>query len=196
MPSDEEDDLAPLAARASSGDEDAARALVGRLHPLVWRIVHAHLPWREDPRDLVQEVFVKVFTRLDQFRADSPFTHWVARIAVTTCLDRLKHQRRRPELRRSDLSEAESACFDQALDSRAPDDALHAASARELADHLLDLLPPADRAILRWLDLDGDSVADIAARTGLGASAIKMRASRAREQLRREVATLRNQGLL
>lgn len=90
-----EDDLAPLVARASTGDELAARELIERLHPLVWRIVKAHLPRRDDPDDLIQDVFVKMFTRLPQYRADSPFTHWLSRLTVTTCLDRLKHQRRR-----------------------------------------------------------------------------------------------------
>lgn len=196
MPAPDEDDLAPLAARASSGDEAAGCELVGRLHPLLWRIVHAHLPRRTDAGDLIQEVLVKMFTRLPQFRGDSAFTHWVSRIAVTTCLDRLKHERRRPELRRADLNEHESQVFEQLLDGTAQPDALDAAASRELAGHLLDLLPPEDRALLRWLDLDGDSISDIAARTKLGESAIKMRASRARQKLRAEVEALRAKGLL
>jgi RNA polymerase sigma-70 factor (ECF subfamily) len=192
----DEDDLALLAARASSGDETAARELVERLHPLLWRIVHAHLPRRTDAGDLIQEVLVKMFSRLHQYRGDSPFAHWVSRMAVTTCLDRLKHERRRPELRRADLSEDEAHAFEQVVTGTAQADALDAAVARELAEHLLDLLPPDDRALLRWLDLDGDSISEIAARMQLGESAVKMRASRARTKLRAEVEALRAKGLL
>jgi RNA polymerase sigma-70 factor, ECF subfamily len=195
MPPDE-DELAPLATLAAAGDESAARELVERLHPLLWRIVHAHLPRRTDPADLIQEVLVKMFTRLHQYRADSPFAHWVSRLAVTTCLDRLKHERRRPELRRADLNEGEAEVFEQMMSGTAQADGLDAMAARELADHLLDLLPPDDRALLRWLDLDGDSVSDIAARMKLGESAVKMRASRARTKLRAEVEALRAKGLL
>ena len=195
MPPDE-DALAPLARSAAAGDESAARELVERLHPLLWRIVHSHLPRRTDPADLIQEVLVKMFTRLHQYRADSPFAHWVSRLAVTTCLDRLKHERRRPELRRADLNEHEAEAFEQMMSGTAQPDALDAAAARELALHLLDLLPSDDRALLRWLDLDGDSISDIAARTKLGESAIKMRASRARQTLRAEVEALRVKGLL
>ncbi len=195
MPCDE-DGLAPLAASAAAGDEAAARELVELLHPLLWRIVHAHLPRRTDPDDLIQEVFVKMFTRLHQYRAESPFTHWASRIAVTTCMDRLKHERRRPELRRADLNEKEARAFEQMMSGTAQPDALEVVAARELADHLLDLLSPEDRAMLRWFDLDGDSISDIAARMKLGESAVKMRASRARQKLRAEVEALRAKGLL
>lgn len=128
MPPTDEDNLAPLAARASSGDEAAARELVVRLHPLLWRIVHAHLPRRTDAGDLIQEVLVKMFTRLHQYRADSPFAHWVSQLAVTKCLDRLKHERRRPELRPADLSEDEAHVFEQVTTGAAQADALNAAA--------------------------------------------------------------------
>jgi RNA polymerase sigma-70 factor (ECF subfamily) len=196
MPPADEDELAPLAQRAAGGDETAARDLIERLHPLLHRIVHAYLPRRDDPRDLIQEVLMKMFTRFHQYRADSPFTHWVSRLAVTTCLDRLKHERRRPELRRADLAEHEQHVFEQIAAGTAQPDALDADAARELAEHLLDLLPPADRALLRWLDIEGESIASIAARLNLGESAVKMRASRAREKLRAEVNRLRSEGLL
>ena len=195
MPRDD-DELAPLAASAAAGDEAAARELVERLHPLLWRIVHAHLPRRTEGSDLIQEVLVKMFARIHQYRGDSPFAHWVSRLAVTTCLDRLKHERRRPELRRADLNEHEAEVFEQIMSSTAQADALDAVAARELAHHLLDLLPPEDRALLRGLDLDGDSISDIAARMKLGESAVKMRASRARQTLRAEVEALRAKGLL
>ncbi len=191
-----EDELAPLATLAAAGDDAAARELVERLHPMLWSIVQAHLPRRTDPADLIQEVLVKMFSRLHQYRADSPFAHWVSRLAVTTCLDRLKHERRRPELRRADLSLQEAEIFDQLMGGSTQADALDAVAARELAHHLLNLLPPDDRALLRWLDLDGDSISELAARLKLGESAVKMRASRARQKLRTEVEALRTKGLL
>lgn len=96
MPQTDEDALAPLATRAMAGDESAARELAEAPHPLLWRIVHAHLPHRTDASDLIQEVLIKMFAHLHQYRADSPFAHWVSRLAVTTCLDRLKNERDDP----------------------------------------------------------------------------------------------------
>ena len=87
------------------------RALVERLYPQVIRIVRSHPPVRAAEKDLAQEIFLKLFTRLNQYRerASVPFQHWVSRLAVRTCLDASRAERRRPEWRWSDLSEEQSA---------------------------------------------------------------------------------------
>jgi RNA polymerase sigma-70 factor (ECF subfamily) len=71
-----------LLRRVQAGDELAACAVVEQLHGHVRKIVLAHLPRRDDPEDLMQEVFLKVFSRLDQFRGKVPFENWVARVAL------------------------------------------------------------------------------------------------------------------
>src|ERR1041385_4978867 len=86
--SEENQELPALIARVQERDEAAARALVERLHPLVARIVRAHLPRGEDEADLRQEVFLKIFSRLESFRGDMPFEHWVSRVAVNRSEER------------------------------------------------------------------------------------------------------------
>ena len=71
--------------RVRVGDEDASRELMQHLHPLVVKIVRSHLPRRTSEEDLIQAVFVKVFTRIEQYRGAVPFEHWVSRVAVNTC---------------------------------------------------------------------------------------------------------------
>src|SRR4051794_30801980 len=95
--------LASVLARVRENDEAAARELVERLDPLVAQVVHANLPRRDEPEDLMQEVFLKMFSRLGQFRGEVPLEHWVSRITLNTCLDHLRRQRARPELRMADL---------------------------------------------------------------------------------------------
>lgn len=170
--------------------EDSARTLVERLHPLVLRIVRAHLPRRSSEEDLSQEVFMKMFTRIDQWRAQMPFEHWVSRVAVTTCLDALRHQKRRPELRWADLGESEAEMLDHVLQDESEASAGDAVSARELAHKLLETLNPADRLVLTMMDMEGRSVADVQAATGWNATLVKVRAFRARRKLRKALATL------
>jgi len=57
-----------------------------------------HLPSRAAEEDLAQDIFAKIFSRLDQYqpRHAIPFEHWVSRLAVRTCLDGLRAERRRP----------------------------------------------------------------------------------------------------
>jgi RNA polymerase sigma-70 factor (ECF subfamily) len=77
----------------------------------VIRIVRSHPPVRAAEKDLAQEIFLKLFTRLNQYRerAGVPLQHWVSRLAVRTCLDASRAERRRPEWRWTDLSEEQSA---------------------------------------------------------------------------------------
>ena len=185
MPEDQPFDLAGCLDRVRKRDQDAARDLVEHLHPLVIRIARAHLPRRVAEEDLAQEIFLKMFTRIDQYQGNVPFTHWVSRIAVTTCIDQLRAQKRRPELRWADLSERETQVLDSAVSNEndvAPDDALEA---RELVHKLLDRLSPQDRLVIQYLDLDQKSIAEISALTGWNQTLVKVRAFRARRKLQR-----------
>ena len=184
-------DVAACLVRVRRRDQQAARELVEHLHPLVLRIVRSHLPRRVAEEDLCQEVFLKMFSRLAQYQGAVPFTHWVSRIAVTTCIDHLRAQRRRPEFRWADLSENEAQVLDAVLTGEndvATNDAL---AARELVHKLLSQLKPEDQMVVRMLDLEQRSIAEIAAATGWNQSLVKVRAFRARRKLQKLFQELR-----
>lgn len=183
-------DLAGCLERVRRNDQDAARALVEHLYPLVIRIARARLPRRVSEEDIAQDVFLKMFARLSQYQGAVPFTHWVSRIALTTCIDHLRQQQRRPEFRWADLSENEVEVLENVLtneNERGPDDAL---TSRELVNKLLDQLKPEDRLVIQLLDLEQKSIAEIARLTGWNSSLIKVRAFRARRKLRKALEEL------
>lgn len=178
-------DLVACLQRVRQRDQLAARELVDHLYPQVIRIVRGHLPRRVAEEDLAQEIFLKMFTRLDQYQGAVPFPHWVSRIAVTTCIDHLRAQKRRPEFRWADLSENEAQVLDAVLtneNDRTPDDAL---AAHELVHKLMDQLKPEDRMVIQMLDLEQKSIAEISAATGWNTSLVKVRAFRARRKLQK-----------
>jgi len=182
---DETFDLVGCLARVRQRDQVAARLLVEHLYPLVSRIVRSHLPRRVAEEDLAQDIFLKMFTRLDQYQGHVPFPHWVSRIAVTTCIDQLRAQKRRPEFRWADLSENEAEVLSNVItDERAvlPGDAL---AARELVHRLLAQLKPADRQVIQLLDLEQKTIAEISALTGWNQTLVKVRAFRARRKLQK-----------
>src|SRR5476651_1781074 len=150
MPDDDPPfDLAGCLERVRQQDQLAARELVEHLYPLVIRIVRSHLPRRVPEEDLAQEIFLKMFTRIAQYQGAVPFSHWVSRIAVTTCIDHLRAQKRRPEFRMADLSETQTDALDAAITNEndvAPDDAL---AAKELVYKLLDRLNADDRLVIQ-----------------------------------------------
>jgi RNA polymerase sigma-70 factor (ECF subfamily) len=190
MADDETFDLPACLERVRQRNQMAARELVEHLYPLVIRIVRSHLPRRVAEEDLAQEIFLKMFTRLDQYKGAVAFSHWVSRIAVTTCIDQLRAQKRRPEFRWADLSEKEAEMLDSVLTSSgavAPNDAL---AARELVYKLLGQLKAEDRLVLQLLDLEQRSVAEISGLTGWNPSLVKVRAFRARAKLKKLFAEL------
>ncbi len=176
--------------RVRNNDSEAAEDLVRDLFPLVMRIVRGHLPRRMDPEDLAQIVFVKVFQKIDQFNGDAPFPHWVSRIAVNTCLNELRAEKARPELRWADLGEEQSEALERVLERSDDTPVDEQTATRDLAERLLETLPPRDRLILTLLDLEERTVAETAAITGSPEAVIKVRAFRARRKLRKELERL------
>ena len=186
-------DLAVWVERTRAGDEAAARHLLARLHPLVVKIVRAHLPWRSSPEDLVQMVFIKVFTRLGQYGGEVPLEHWVARIAVNTCISQIKAQRSRPEWRWADLSAEQAGMLER---QETADDAGSVArnlAARETVALLLDGLPPADRLLITLHYLEHQSIGEMSLATGWGAVTIRVRLMRARRKMGKLLRALREE---
>ena len=184
---DSEFDSGRCLERVRQHDQDAAAALVEALYPMVIRIVRNHWSRQSDEEDLAQEIFLKMFSRLDQYeaRAGIPLEHWVSRLAVRTCLDALRAKGRRPEVRIGDLPEEQQAWLDYlAADESAPPDSA-AGSARELVGKLLSKMSPEDRLVITLLDLEEKSVKEISELTGWGQSLVKVRAFRARRKLRK-----------
>ncbi len=182
---DESFDLVGCLARVRQRDQVAARQLVEHLYPLVSRIVRSHLPRRVAEEDLAQDIFLKMFTRLEQYQGNVPFPHWVSRIAVTTCIDQLRAQKRRPEFRWADLSETEAEVLDNVITNERdvlPGDAL---AARELVQKLLGQLKPDDRMVIQLLDLEQKTIAEISGLTGWNQTLVKVRAFRARRKLQK-----------
>ena len=133
---------------------------------------------------------MKTFSRLHQYKAEVPLSHWVSRLAVTTCLDRLRAHKIRPEVRSADLTPAELELFDLAGRNNATRDGSRAIEARDLVDKLLGGLSPADRSLILMADLEERSLEEISAITGWGVSKIKMRLFRIRGRLRKATQNL------
>ncbi len=187
-------DPGALVAAARQQDEAAARELVRQLYPLVLKLVRSHRPRRSAEEDLCQMIFIKVFQKLGQFSGKVPLEHWVSRIAVNTCLNQIQAEKVRPEFRHADLSEEEVAVVNNlaaTADELGPDQTF---AARDLVERLLAALKPAERLVIDLLYLQQRSVAEIQALTGWGASLVKVRAFRARQKLKAQLAQFSAEG--
>jgi RNA polymerase sigma factor (sigma-70 family) len=183
-----DDPLQDLIARTRKNDQTASKELVEQLYPVVIRIVRNHLPRRELEEDMAQEVFLKIFSKLHQFRSNVPFEHWVSRIAVNTCIDHLRKQKNRPEFRWSDFSEEQQAALDNLKNSATLPPEQSPEEARELIDRLIKRLKPEEATVIQWLYLEEKSVSEICDLTGWKPSKVKVTAFRARQKL---IATMK-----
>ena len=180
-------DASALVEAALRHDDEAARELVRRLYPLVAKLVRAHRPRRAAEEDLSQMIFIKVFQKLSQFSGKVPLEHWVSRIAVNTCLNQIASEKVRPELRQADLSEEEQALVENLAatsEELAPDKRF---ASRQLVEHLLAALKPAERLVIDLLYLQGRSVAEIKKITGWSEPLVKVRAFRARQKMKEQL---------
>jgi RNA polymerase sigma-70 factor (ECF subfamily) len=162
------DPEAELVAAARRGDRDAFAELV-RLHQRrVFRLTGRFFRDPEDVKEMAQETFLTAWRKLATYQARAPFEHWLTRVCLNCCYDRLR--RRRPPTQPLDRQ--------MAAPSADPDAALE-------VNKLLGNLKPEDRFVLLLLYGEGWPVEEIAKRLGWSRANVKVRAHRARKKLRR-----------
>lgn len=129
---------------------------------------------------------MKAFAQMKSFAGRGSMEGWLTRIATNTCLNLLRSAKRRPELVTSDLTDDETAWLEQVSDSMGARslDAEQKVIAANLAERVLEGLPPEDRLALTMIDGEGASVNEVAEVTGWSESKVKVRAFRARRKAR------------
>jgi RNA polymerase sigma-70 factor, ECF subfamily len=179
-------DVAACLERVARRDAEAARELIAHCHPLVVRLVRAHRSRSLGEEDLMQEVYLKMFSKLDRYepRAGVPFEHWLSRLTVRTCLDALRTEGRRPLGHAVVLSPAAEEWLRSVRRADAPPPVDEVLAARELVEALLARLPAPDRLVLTLLDVEERTAAEVGRLTGWSAGLVRVRAFRARRRLR------------
>lgn len=157
-----------LIAAAKEGDEAAFGALVRAHQQRVFRLVGRFFYRPEDVEDVAQETFLRAWRKLSTYRGEAPFEHWLTRLCLNYCFQRLR--RHRPlQVELESVPELTTADHDP--------------TAGLEARRLLGRLAPADRFLLLLLEGEGWSTREIAERLGWSRSNVKVRAHRARKKL-------------
>ncbi len=157
--------------------------------PRIFATARRYARRESEVEDIVQEVWLKAYQKLSSFRGDAPFEHWLMRLAVRTCYDFLRAHRRNRETPFTEISEAEGDWLERfASEPEAARDETDAA--RQLVDRLLDQLGPEARLVITLLEIEEKSVKEIAQLTGWSVPLVKVRAFRARAEMRRILARM------
>lgn len=175
---------AELIAAVLRGDAASFEPLVQKYSPRLFATARRYARRESEVEDIVQEVWLKAYSKLASFRGDAPFDHWLMRLAVRTCYDFLRGHQRNREASFTDLTEPEEDWLERfaAVPESAPEDA---AAARQLVERVLEQLSPPARMIITLLELEDRSVKEIAVLTGWSVALVKVRAFRARAEMRK-----------
>jgi RNA polymerase sigma-70 factor (ECF subfamily) len=177
---------AEVVARVLAGARDEYSVLVSRYQDSLYRYAVGMVGSGDDAADIVQDSFVRGFTRLDRCQDPDRFGAWVYRIVRNQCLDYLKNRRRR------DITLEDDAPFTSGDDPALYMDRLEV---HRLVGSALAELPIAQREAFLMKHVDDLAYEEIAVITGASVSALKMRVKRARETLQSLLSAREGVGL-
>jgi len=175
------EELRQLVARILAGETREFKAIIERYQKLVAHIVFKMVTVEADREDICQDVFVKVFEKLDSFKFESKMSTWIATIAYNTSLNHLE-KKKVPLL--DDISEQEGSMERVAADSDDPETLMEAGNLSELLQREIMKLPAQYRTILSLYHLDEMSYKEISAITKLPDGTVKSHLFRARKLLK------------
>jgi RNA polymerase sigma-70 factor (ECF subfamily) len=181
---------AELIAAVLQGDAESFEPLVQRYSPRVFATARRYARRESEVEDIAQEVWLKAFQKLGSFRAEAPFEHWLMRMTVRTCYDFLRSHQRKKEQNFSELSDPENDWLERFV-SQPEDASEHAEAARQLVERVLEKLSPSARLVITLLEIEDRSVKEIAALTGWSVPLVKVRAFRARAEMKKVLAKLK-----
>lgn len=184
-----------ILARVVAGDVDAFEYFVKTYQKRITRFAFTLLRDPAEADCVAQDVFVKAFRALAEFKGEAAFETWVTRIAINTVRDRIR--RRRPvvsfsELR--DLDDDDGPEIPPALDpadGTSPERDLLSGDIRRRIAEALVTLSPRQRAIFVMKHYEEKSIAEIGESTGLDEGTIKSHLFRAARKLRVRLEDLR-----
>jgi RNA polymerase sigma-70 factor, ECF subfamily len=173
-----------LVRRAQSGEDAAFREIVERYQSKVFSIIHGIVRQRNDVEDIAQQVFAKVYLSLKNFDFRSSLITWIYKITVNECFDYLRKRKVRKLVYESDLSEDEVRRVENTepnIDRTLPADS--SLAQRDYVFKLLSRVSEEERMLLMLKEVEGYSVEELAAQTGMNENTIKVKLFRARQKL-------------
>jgi RNA polymerase sigma-70 factor (ECF subfamily) len=181
---------ADLVAQLQTGNELAFRAIVDCYASKIYRACYGILRSREDADEIAQEVFAKVYYSIQGFRRHSSLYAWIYRIAVNECYGFLRKKRIRLVYSSDSPDDTLKPRIEALADSAPTPD--RTALQKDFINKLMASLPEEDRWLLISKEVEGFSIAELSAMTGLNATTIKVRLFRVRQSLVAAAARLRS----
>jgi RNA polymerase sigma-70 factor (ECF subfamily) len=153
--------------------------IVRRYQGRIYAVAYHYMRNREDARDMAQDIFIRIYRKLDSLQGGERFRPWLMRLARNACIDQLRRRKARPAT--SDVRVEEGRQFA----SCDPDpEELSAAEARKrLLYSALDGMSEKSREIIMLKEIQGLKLEEISSMLSLPLGTVKSRSNRARMEL-------------
>jgi len=182
-----------IVAKLRARDEAALEALLVQYQARVFGLALRLTGNRQDAEEVLQDVFLAVFQKIDSFRGDSKLSSWIYRIATNAALMKL---RKRPKVQQIPLEEElgpgmteDGMIAEPVVDwSRLPNDELDRKELGQRIEQAMNLLPADYRSVVVLRDVEGLSAQEACDILSLSEAALKSRLHRGRLFLRKQLA--------
>jgi RNA polymerase sigma-70 factor (ECF subfamily) len=171
---------------ARQGDPAAFRTLIRRHDRYLYRVARSVLADDHEAEDVIQQAYLKAFTRLAGFRGDASLRTWLTRITLNEAITRSRRRRATVALTEVDNARerARSDAYLSPLASPDPERAAARGQIRKLLEAAIDALPPEFRTVLILRDVEEVSANQAAKLLGIKVETVGTRLHRARRMLR------------
>jgi RNA polymerase sigma-70 factor (ECF subfamily) len=163
---------AQLISRCQQGDQEALKEIFDQYHQKLYRIAYGVVRHREEALDIVQEVFIKLFRSINQFKGKSRFYTYLYRMTMNTAIDHTRKMKRVPPSGTDEEGEGFQLSDDA---DRRPDRILDHKELEARVKWAMDQLPPDQKAVLIFREIEGLSYQEIAETAGCSIGTVMSR---------------------
>ena len=171
--------------RILSGEKEFYEILVRRNNQKLYRVIRSYIKDEDDIEDIMQDSYVKAFTKLYQFKLESSFSTWLVRIAINETLARLKEKGKVYSLNKQS-DDLKSNMIFEIPDNKGlnPHDKMIQNEAKELLENAIDQLDTKYKTVYMMKEVEEMSIKEIAAALDLTEVNVKVRIHRSKEMLK------------
>ena len=185
-----------LVARAQNGDTEAFNPLVYKYQQKIYNLIYRKVRDRETAKDLCQEVFLKAWQALPNFKGESVFYSWLYQIAINRSIDFLRKRNRRHVIGFEELPQNADDTLQMTEVQPSPCALLEKKELEHIIRKAIHQLPLTQRNAFYLRHSEGLPIKEIALRLGKSENTVKTYLYHARRKLQRLLLPyLRNESL-
>lgn len=174
-----------LIRRAKNGEKSAFEEIIGLYEKKVFSTIYYMVKNEHEVEDIVQEVFVKIYKNLKNFKEESSLYTWIYRITINVCIDEIKKKKNViyiDEKLQTDEGEVEFQLEDE---SKGPDELAEDEELKRKLTECIRKLPVDQSTMIILRDIKGFTYMEIAEMTKMNLGTVKSKINRARASLKR-----------